>query len=409
MERSDNEFLVHNESVDKAKKNSKRFNRIEFCIFLSGICVFAQLYIFQPMLSLVGGEFIVSPAKSSWTVSSSTMGMAIGLFFLAFKADSISRKNVMVFSLIISSLLTILSGFVFNFSLLIILNLIKGIVLAGVSSVALAYLSEEVDIKTLGFAISMYLSGNTTGGMCGRVIAGLLSGWIGWRDTVVIMGIFTLILGILFAILFPDSRFFNPKNTSVNEKLKLMKSFLNDRMMIRLYLVAGLLMGSFIALYNYLGIHLERPPFSLPHYLIAFIFLMYVTGVIGSITIGKWSDAHPPYKLIRIPGSLIIVGLLLMLPNNLVFIIIGLGLFTFSFFATHTLASRMVSQHAKEGKSTATSIYWLFYYVGSSIIGTGTGIIYAQKGWDYFVFTLLGLTVVSFLLSIKLIKKSATH
>ncbi|MDR2122970.1 MAG: MFS transporter [Flavobacteriaceae bacterium] len=391
--------------MEKAQRKSKRFNRIEFCIFLSGLCVFAQLYIFQPILSFVGEEFRVTPAGSSWTVSSSTLGMAIGLFFLAFKADALPRKKLMVLSLILSSLLTILSGFIFNFSLLVGLNLVKGIVLAGVSSVALAYLSEEVDIKALGFAIGLYLSGNTTGGMSGRVIAALLSGWIGWRQTVIIMGIATLLLGILFAFLFPESRFFNPKNSPVKEKLHQMGNFLKDKTMMRLYLVAGLLMGNFVAMYNYLGFRLEAPPFSLPHYIIAFIFFMYITGIVGSVIIGKWSDAHPPSKLIRLPGFLVIAGLMLMLPVNLTSVILGLGIFTFSFFATHTLASRMVSQHAKEGKSTATSIYWLFYYVGSSFIGTETGVIYSQGGWNSFIFTLLGLAMVSFLLSIKLIER----
>ena len=389
---------------EKAQKNSKQFRRIEIGIFLSGLSVFAQLYLFQPMLSSLCKEFLITPAKSSWAVSSCTIGMAIGLFFLAFKADELPRKKLMVFSLLASSVLTIISGLVPGFYLLILLNLVKGILLAGVSSVALAYLSEEVDIKYLGFAIGLYLSGNTLGGMSGRVIAALLSGWVGWRGATIGIGICSLIFGLLFLWLLPESRYFNPQKSSIKMKIGQMGRFMKEGMMIRLYCVAALVMGSFVSIYNYLGFRLEAPPFSLPHYVIAFIFLMYIMGVAGSMVIGKWSDSYRPSQLIKLSTLLLVLGLLLMFAANLFLVILGLGIFTFSFFATHTLASRMVSQHAKEGKSTATSIYWLFYYLGSSFIGTGTGVIYYHGGWYILIISLLLLTLLSFVLSAKLVR-----
>uniref|UniRef100_A0AAU6WKN9 Major facilitator superfamily (MFS) profile domain-containing protein n=1 Tax=Chryseobacterium endophyticum TaxID=1854762 RepID=A0AAU6WKN9_9FLAO len=51
------------------------------CIFLSGLSVFAQLYLFQPLLPLVAGHFKTSVGDSSLLVSSTTIGMALGLFF----------------------------------------------------------------------------------------------------------------------------------------------------------------------------------------------------------------------------------------------------------------------------------------------------------------------------------------
>lgn len=389
--------------LEKAQKNTKRFNNIKTGVFLSGLSIFAQLYVFQPILSSLCEEFSITPAESSWAVSSCTIGMALGLFFLAFKADELPRKKLMVFSLLVSSLLTIASGFISSFPVLIGLNLIKGMVLAGVSSVALAYLSEEVDMRILGFAISLYLSGNTIGGMSGRVFAALLSGWVDWRGAVIGIGIASLLLGLLFTRIFPKSQFFKPQKTNIKENLHQMKTFLKDGLMIRLYFVAALMMGSFVSVYNYLGFRLETVPFSLPHYSIAFIFLMYITGVAGSIIVGKGSDVYSPFKLIRLSTILVIIGLGLMLPDNLFFVILGLGIFTFSFFATHTLASRMISQHTKKGKSMATSIYWLCYYIGSSLIGTGTGVIYYHGTWDLFTLSLTGLIFISFILSSRLV------
>lgn len=109
--------------------------------FLSGLSVFAQLYLFQPLLPMVATHFNRSVGDSSLLVSSATIGMALGLFF-AFKADQFSRK-LMVFSLVSSAVLTIISAYIESLTLLIAIGVVKGFVISGVSAVALAYLTEE--------------------------------------------------------------------------------------------------------------------------------------------------------------------------------------------------------------------------------------------------------------------------
>ena len=267
-----------------------RFRLIRNCMFLSGLSVFAQLYLFQPMLSEMCRNFGVSPAESSLSVSASTAGMALGLIVMAFKADSVSRERLMGASLLLSSLLTIVSAFTGNYSLLLALNLLKGMVLAGVSSVALAYLSEEVDKAMIGLAISLYLSGNTLGGMSGRVAATLVSGWGGWQSAVWLIGIVSLLLGGLFCWKIPAGKNFSAVSVSFREKLRQMRFLLTRSTFLSMYLIAALSMGIFVSIYNYLSFLLEAPPFSLPHHWVALIFTMYVAGIIGSVVAGGLSD-----------------------------------------------------------------------------------------------------------------------
>ncbi|WPV65315.1 MULTISPECIES: MFS transporter [unclassified Chitinophaga] len=382
----------------KAVKGCLRYTRIRFGIFLSGLSVFAQLYLFQPMLTLLCKQFNITPAHSSLAVSACTVGMATGLFLFAFKADRFPRKKLMVSSMIISTILTIISATVSNFELLIAINFLKGMVLSGVSAVALAYLSEEVDAGSLGTSISLYLAGNTMGGMMGRVGATLMSGWWGWQWATVGIGVGSLLLGLVFAEVFPESRHFAPAKVETRRKLEHMGQFLRDPLIVRLYFVAALIMGAFVSVYNYLGFRLEAAPFSLPHYLIAFIFLMYTTGVAGSLVTGKWSDRHPADKILRVFMLLLVPGLLFLLTKSVGLIIIGLGIFTFAFFGAHTMASKMVSQQAKQGKSTATSLYWLFYYLGSSLVGSSTGIALQKWNWEVFIGVLFLLVLGSLLL-----------
>lgn len=377
----------------------KRFRIIRNCMLISGLSVFAQLYLFQPMLSELQASFGVSLATGSLAVSASTIGMATGLFLFAFKADTFKRERLMSLSLILSALLTITSAFMSHFVLLLLLNFLKGIALSGVSAVALAYLSDEIEPGKIGLAISLYLSGNTIGGMTGRVAGSLLAGWGGWQQAVWVIGITSLLLGYLFYWKIPASSQVSQNSISIREKLQQMKDLLSKRLFIGMYLIAALAMGVFVSVYNYISIQLESPRYGLPHQMIAMIFVMYLTGVAGSIIVGKLSDKYRPERLLRYSLILLGAGLSMLLIPRLWALIAGLGILTFAFFSTHTIASRIVSVNASRSKSSATSIYWLSYYAGSSIIGSLTGIILTRFGWDTFVEILLMLTTLSYLIS----------
>ena len=391
---------MHINTTVKAEKETKRFRLIRNCMFLSGLSVFAQLYLFQPMLSELCTSFRITPAMSSLAVSVSTIGMAAGLFVFAFKADSLSRHRLMGVALVLSSALTVLSAFAWNFPLLLVINFLKGAVLSGVSAVALAYLSEEVDASVIGLAISLYLSGNTVGGMAGRVMGTLLSGWSNWRYAALAIGLVSLILGIVFICKNPRSENFAPSSVDVRKRVGDMGRFLNKITFLGMFLVAALAMGAFVSVYNYLSFILESSSFGLPHYVVAMIFMMYTTGVVGSLVTGKLSDRYSPAVLLK--GSLLLMagGLLLLLVMQLWAIITGLGILTFAFFSAHTMASRIVSVNARQAKSSATSLYWLFYYAGSSVAGSLTGIILSGYGWNTFVWFVIALVAVAFFISV---------
>jgi YNFM family putative membrane transporter len=388
---------ISRDNIQKAEKGERRYQFIKWTVALSGIAVYAQLYDFQALLSQIAGSFHKTPAQSSLTVSAATFGMAFGLFVYAFIADNFSRKRVLAASLLAISVLTVIMSFAGNFDVLVGLNFLKGVGSSGAAAVTLAYLSEEILANSLGVAISFYLAGNTFGGMFGRVSAGFLGGWLNWETAILSIGLLGLVLGLIFLKYFPKSNFFHPEKTSVKYKVNQMKEKLTSLNLLGIYLIAFCLMGSFVSMYNYIGFHLESAPYSLPHYLIASIFLLYIFGIIGNMLAGYLSDRYSTKKIFRVTLILLLAGLGLMLFSSLSLILVGLILFTLTFFLIHTLAGRLVTELTVEGKSMATSLYWLFYYVGSSVIGTSSGVFVNGGNWNYFIITLLVLGFISLL------------
>jgi YNFM family putative membrane transporter len=66
------------------------------------------------------------------------------------------------------------------------------------------------------------------------------------------------------------------------------------------------------------------------------------------------------------------------------------GAATFGFFASHSIASSWVGRRARAPQALASAFYLLFYYLGSSLIGSASGMMWGFDGWTG-VIAMLGL------------------
>lgn len=390
----------HSSNDNRVKKDSKEFNKIARGMFLSGLSCFMQLYLFQPILPAIGKEFSINPAESSFTVSFSTIGIAFGLFAGALFADRISRKHLIGLALICSSILTVFSSFVTLFPILVLINMLKGFFLSGSASVAMTYLAEEIHPSALGKATSLYITGNAIGGMSGRIVATLITGWLSWRWAAGAIGLLCFVFGLLFIIEAPASKHFEPYKTNAIKNLKAMSMHLHNPLLLAMYILAALNLGSFVSIYNYLAFRMQAAPFFLPHEILASLYLMYLAGSAGSISAGILSDRFSSNRILPVIVSLFLAGILLMLASNLILVFLGLAIFTACFFGIHTLASKIVAQYSHTARPVSISLFFLFYYAGSSLLGTSSGVIMHKFGWASFIFTLCSVILVILFISL---------
>jgi MFS transporter, YNFM family, putative membrane transport protein len=378
------------------------FKRINRAMAFGGFSTFALLYCVQPLMPLLARDFNLTPAQSSLALSLSTGALAIALLASSVVSDRFGRKPVMAFSMFSGGVLTLLAGFTQGYAQLLILRALLGFMLAGMPAVAMAYLSEEIEGKSLGLAMGTYIGGSAFGGMTGRVFASVVSDFFSWRVALGVMGAAGVYAAFEFLRNLPASRNFRPGARGAGALLDGLRSHLRDPGLPWLFSLAFLLMGAFVSLYNYIGYRLLAPPFSMRQSAVGALSVLYLLGIFSSVWAGRLSDKLGRRNVLWLVMSVMIGGLLLTLFDNVPAIVAGMGLFTFGFFASHSVASSWVGRRARAPQALASAIYLFLYYLGSSVVGWFSGYLWAHGGWPGIVALLSAILVIAMTVALRL-------
>jgi MFS transporter, YNFM family, putative membrane transport protein len=380
----------------QVRVGTSEFRRINVALFCAGFVTFITLYDIQPLLPLFALEFNVSPAVASLPLSVSTIALALGMLLAGTVSETLGRRQVMTVALFLTSLLAVATLFSHSFHSLLALRLFQGLVLAGVPSVAMAYLGEEMDAQSIGHAMGLYISGNALGGMAGRIGSALLCSYVPWHTAIALIGVFSLLLSLVFLKSLPPSTNFRQRPFQPSYLFTSLLQHLHDPGLLCLYGLAFLAMGGFISLYNYIGFRLLAAPYNLSHYQVSLIFLVYLLGSFSSGVIGSLIHRFGRPFMIRLTLFVMLAGTLITLSGSLPAIVAGVGVFTCGFFSVHAIASSWVGRRARTAKAQASSLYLFSYYLGSSISGTVGGMFWLNYGWNGVVALITLLLLAAF-------------
>ncbi|WP_144510395.1 MFS transporter [Bacillus sp. FJAT-22090] len=390
------------------QKGTPVFRKTNLALFAAGFITFANLYITQPILPEFSREYQVLPAVASLSLSLTTLSLAICLVIFGSLSEAWGRKRLMTISIFSASILTLAIAFSPSFEVLLVLRVVQGITFAGLPAIAMAYLGEEVEAASLGVAMGLYISGNSVGGLAGRIIMGTMTDLFSWKVGMIFLGLLSIAISIYFVAALPNSKHFEPRKLQLKELTGSLIAHLKEPSMVILFGVGFTLMASFVSLYNYISFKLLGPPYSMSTTIVGWIFIIYLVGTFSSTWFGSLADQYGRPRVLFAGIGLMFASSLLTLNVVLIVKIIGITVFTFGFFGAHSIASGWVSQRAKHDKAQASSLYLFFYYFGSSIGGTVGGIFWSKFGWGGVVglisIFLMGAIILSYCLH-SLLKK----
>ncbi|MFO1061083.1 MAG: MFS transporter [Dongiaceae bacterium] len=362
-------------------RGSAAFRRANRALFAAGFSTYALLYCVQPLLPVFAEHYRISPAESSLCLSLTTLLLGPAMVVASSLSEAWGRKPVMAASILLSALLTLAMAAAPGWGWLLAARALIGLTLSGLPAVSMAYLAEEMEARSLGYAMGLFIAGSAVGGMLGRVGTAAIADQLGWPPAVALVGVAGLVAAAVLHRALPPSRQFRPRPLRLGALAGSLFGHVGDRGLPWLFAAGFLLMGSFVTLYNYSGFRLLAPPFALSQTGAGAIFAVYILGMVASPWVGSLSGRLGRRKVLWATVLVMLLGLALTLAESLVPVAAGIALFTVGFFGAHTITSSWVGRRARQARAQASALYLCAYYLGGSAAGWLGGLFWADYGW----------------------------
>ena len=387
-----------------AEPGSTAYRRLLAGLFLAGVATFAQLYSPQGLLPLVSADLGVPAHRAALLVSAGTLGLAVSVVPWSLAGDRWGRRPVMVASLITASALALAGVLMPSLELLLVMRLLEGMAHGGVAGLAVTLLAEEVAPRVVPAAAGTYVAGTTLGGLSGRLLALPVAEAAGWRAGMLAVTAVGVACALGFLLVTPRARRSRPVRASVAQTARRVRAHLATPSLVALYLQGALLMGGFVALYNYVGYTLLAPPFSWPPTAAGLVFLAYLAGTWSSPWAGRLAMRVGRLRVLAGSAGLMAAAVALTLVPHPAILVPALVVATGSFFAAHAVASGWAGTAATTGRAQSTSLYNLAYYAGSSLFGWLGGLGHEAFGWPGTVLLVVALALTALAVAVAVLR-----
>lgn len=365
--------------------NPKAIAKIRWGMFFGGFSAFTLLYACQPLMPMLSAEFNLNATQASWVLSISMITLAISLLVISFLSNFINHVKLMSGALLAAAIAMLFSATSSSFNELLCFRALLGIALGGLPAVAATFLSNQIEQSQLPKVIGFYIAGTAFGGMTGRILAAVLSELIGWRSTFMLLGI----AGVVSALLFIKLLSLAEKNVTTTFQWnflpaisKTLKPQLQQPAYWALFAIGFFLTGSFTGLFNYINFRLQQSPYEISQSALSSLTLLYIFGIWSSFCSARIVARLGYAKAITGSLTLMLIGLWITSNSGLLLIILGISIFTFGFFLSHTLCSSYLASLVHLNKSIITAIYLFSYYLGSSVLSSYSGVAWQAGGWQ---------------------------
>jgi YNFM family putative membrane transporter len=304
-------------------------------------------------------------------------------------SDRFGRKRVMVTACALLAMPTLLCATATSFRTLLAFRALQGVLVPGVSAVAVAWLGDEYPGAELGRKVGLFIAASVAGGLLGRVLSGLVAEWISWHAPFVVFGLLTLAGAVLMAKELPSP----PPHVlaGAGSPLHALRHFANPRL-LGAFVSGGAAFFGFIGIFTYLPYHLTAPPYRLGTSAVSSLYLAYLAGIFTSLLTEPFVKRHGERAVIAAGFAIAIVGAAATAIPSVAAVAIALLVLCVGMFAVQSTAPAFVNREAKSGKGAAGALYVSFYYGGATLGAFLPGHALEAWGWT----GVLGACVAAF-------------
>lgn len=358
--------------------------------FCTGLIV-ANIYYCQPLVILVAREFKLTESRAGMTTYLTQAGYALGLFLIVPLGDMFERRRQILMITAVAVAALLMAAFSHTFLLLQI-----ACVLIGASSIVpqliLPMAANLTSDEKRGPTIGIIMGGLLIGILASRALSGSIGFLWGWRTMYFIAAGICLLLLLLMAKRFPQSR---PTFNGTYKALMLsMWDYIKKQPALREASIINFLAFAVLsAFWTTMVLFLANPPFSFQTLQIGLFGIAGAAGALAAPLVGKLSSGQNARKniIFGLALQLISIAAFYFTGSHLYFFIAGIVLIDIGQQAIHVTNQTRIYALIPEARNRLNTIFMSLSFVGASI-GSAFGLWLWDKGqWPIFC---LGIAMV---------------
>lgn len=350
-----------------ANNASRNYIFMTIILCWSGMVIMSSLYVTIPLIPLFSDVFGVSSTQAAAAGSIFSLGFAIGCLIYGAVSEKYGRKNVIFIGLIVLTFISLFIGMVRDFSWIIVLRGLQGAAAATFSPVALAYTVEMYPAQKRVTAIGFITTGFMVAGIVGQVMSGIISQYYGWNSIFYLLAAVYSITAVLVLKFLPKADF-HDANSSILEPIRNIRKVFTRKNLLLAYIVALVLLMSFVSMSTALGTYLSGSTFGLSQQEILYVRSVGVIGMLISPFAGLLAERFGTLKLLRGGLLLAILGLASFgLISSLTLLVAMSVIFNTGIALVGPALITLVGQFGGQLRGIAVSVYTFILFAGTSL------------------------------------------
>lgn len=364
-------------------------------LFLCGCAAFLNLYATQGILQEFAQSFQVSIRDAGWSITVTTLAVAITAPFVSRFTGRFQQRSVMVLASLLLALPALLTACAGSFAQLLFWRFIEGMLIPVVFATSVAYIGDRWSGGTVTEVTSLYVAGTVLGGFAGRFVTGFMTEYVGWREAFALLAGLSLLIGVAIHLLLPANA--PVVSRRAQNRMRDLRE-LCSRPLLAAYGVGFCVLFSQVATFTYAGLYLSLPPFDLGAAALGAIYSVFLLALVVIPIAGRLSKSRPQAELLKVAALLGVGGSALTLLPSLWLIVLGLALSSTGVFMAQAAANSFTTATARHNKAGAVGLYLTFYYLGGSFGAVVPALLWSHWGWQgcvalIVVFQLLSLLI----------------
>ncbi len=369
-----------------------------FILLYTTFLAFCVLYALQPLLPVLSHSFSVSAEQATLVISITLLPLALAPILYGFILESISAVRILKVSVLLLALSEGMAYWVTDFSMLLGLRFLQGLLLPAILTAVMTYISSTSNVHTVRKHLGYYIAATILGGFLGRLMSGVIATYMDWRWHFLLLTAALLSAWGLLFLLHKDSRL----HWSQPSWYRLHQVFAQP-FYLKLYGIIFLVFFCFASVLNILPFRLQSLSNNLSSLSISLVYSGYLIGIVlalSSFHLSRYLGGIVPSVRWGLAAYSLAIALLLW--GQLWTIYATLFLFCAGMFWTHSLLSGWLNQHINAHRGMANGLYVASYYAGGVCGSYFPTLIYIRWGWSHYVLSLLLLSATAVGISVYL-------